>query len=175
MYNIKRVEEATIALDVDIIVTDDMEIRDSVEIEDRDEMIENGEEDSKDLNEAVVAEGIKMKQPSLFSLIKVPEKDLSEIKQIIIEKMKLGNLKLKRKREEAEQRREREKRARKSNLTDKELGCKGYVNATLVSQIDLITNFDKYKKKIIINKIHIIFLRYIEKCIKYSGEDKTIS
>ena len=41
-----------------------------------------------------------------------------------------------------------------------------YSRGFKVSQIDLITNFDKDKKKIIINKIHIIFLRYIEKMYK---------
>ena len=162
MYNISRDEGAIMAY-----------------IEDENEEINSNMEVEMEDAEALVAEEVRMRQPSIGEFIKGQkekgkrraingkrEKEREEIKQIIIEKLKIGNKKLKRKREEAEEKRKDQKRSKKSKLTDREIGCKGYVNRTLIAQIDIITHFNIERKMRIIKEIHITFLRYIERMYK---------
>ena len=107
---------------------------------------------------------IKWKQTLL---IEKPEIEITEDQKVLILKdLKIGNEGLKRKREETEDRRKKEKRKKKSKHNDRYLGCKGFVNKTLITQISLITNNNKDLTRRVIRIIYIVFLKYIEDMYK---------
>ena len=120
--------------------------------DDEEEDIELGEE-----------KPIKWKQTLL---IEKPEIRITEDQKVLILKdLKIGNETLK-KREETEERRKKEKRKKKSKHNDRYLGCKGFVNKTLIAQISLITNNNKDLTRRVIRIIYIVFLKYIEDMYK---------
>jgi hypothetical protein len=146
---------------------------DEKEMDRGDSEIESDKEEEKgDLeNEKEEEKGEKrtMRQMKLWETEKTREKK-EEIKKKLIEKQKIGNDNLKRKREEAELKRKEVKRRRKLRFTDKELGCKGYINKTLKTQIELITEGNKKLTEKISCRILIRFMKYIEEMYRLFWE-----